>query len=72
VAPNTGNCRNKSYSKKEEDERKSAKIDLLFKKQIQPVCSSLNLDRSKCSKEEEYVMSSKENKGARGLSELSV
>ena len=58
--------------KKEEDVRKSAKVDVLFKKQIQPVCSSLNLDRSKCRKEEENVMSSKENKGACGLSEPSV
>ena len=47
--------------------RKNAKIDVLFKKQIQSVCSSLNLDRSKCRKEEENVIS-KENKGACGLS----
>jgi len=31
---------------KKKDVRKNAKIDVLFKKQIQPVCSSLNLDRS--------------------------
>jgi len=57
---------------KEEDVRKNAKIDVLFKKQVQSVCSNLNLDRSKCRKEEENVMSSKENKGACGLSEPSV
>jgi len=58
--------------KKEEDVRKSAKIDVLFKKQLQPVCSSLKLDRLKCRKEEENMMSSKENKAASGLSEPSV
>jgi 5'-3' exonuclease len=58
--------------KTEEDVRKSANTDVLFKKQTQPVCSSLNLDRSKCRKEEEKVMSSKENKGACGFSEPSV
>ena len=52
--------------------RKSAKIDVLFKKQMQPVSSSLNLDRFKCSKVEEYMMSCKENKVARGLFELIV
>jgi hypothetical protein len=72
VAPNIGNCRKKKLLKKEEDVRKSGNIDVLFKKQIQPVCSSLNLDRSKCRKEEENVMSSKENKGACGLSGPSV
>jgi hypothetical protein len=58
--------------KREEDVRKRAKIGVPLKKQIQPVCSSLNLDRSKYRKEEENVMSSKENEGACGLSEPSV
>ena len=62
----------KKLLEKEEDVRKNANIDVLLKKQIQSVCSSLNLDRSKCRKEEENVMSSKENKGACGLSEPTV